>query len=166
MKRQINITKNITITVVTSGYSDRFLLHETTWAMTVYGRHGIDSTAQFSSEDQMHSMLRILGYSYNTIWKLDIKQKIHISGYVSPRHQQSRVISLDEYYSIKAYLLITRDADRYKPEHVQQQQQWLDEHPLHPDLKAIVDWQLTECDRKNKTFTTGAIPTGGKDNIP
>jgi len=148
-RAQMDITKHVTVKIVTSGYDDRFVTTDAIFTVKIYTKTGQTVDCKFSSEDQLRRFLTdIRGFTYKNAGRLPIKTVYMISGYLDNLHMQSRTITPHEVGIIHDYL-VCRNPRGYKSESIAEKQKFLDENPMHPDLLKIVQYQLSECDRLN-----------------
>lgn len=150
-RTQMKIKKKVLLKIVTSGYDDRFLHSDVSIYVTLYTKSGQTVTCNFNSEDQMIRFLTdVRGFTYANACKLPITTSYSISGYLDSQehHFQSRIITRYELGLIQDYLTC-RNPRGYTFQYIAEKQTYLDHNPMHPDLLAIVQYQLSECDRLN-----------------
>jgi len=158
MKTSVTIQRRLTI--VTSGYDDRFLASESTYTLRYSGVSGLPVEVHFHDERDTLSFLTDglgvdSGAAYDIVNSAEITRRM--SGYITPRHWQSTPVSVSDLESIKV-LLDLRTPDRFLPEYVEELRARLAARPVEGNLLAIVNYQLDECDRMN-TWKWGA-PNG------
>jgi hypothetical protein len=150
MEPTVSIHRDITI--VTSGYDDRFISTTSTYELKYKGTTGNMIEVHFHDErDALDFMQDGIGMEFGAAYDaVNKKAKTirHIAGWITPRHWSSMPISYDDLSSIQT-MLDLRTPARFYPEHIEKLQGRIEKHPIEGDLLAIVNYQLSECDRLN-----------------
>lgn len=146
----ITVTRSTRINIVTSGYSDRFIMQDATYRAEIYTDGGQSVSCSFDDRQKMISFLtNLIGLSFDDAYALIPEQSEYwISGKTDRRTHSSRKLTRQQAGMIETYLKVHHGSG-LKPEYMEQYQKLLAENPLDPDVLAIVQWQITECDRKN-----------------
>ena len=145
----IKIEKHTNVTIVTSGYADRWLKYTSTTTITVRGK-GKTAECRFQDSDSALDFLAILGMDLDEAWSTvhDAPTTRMMGASVSPRHWQSVVVTPAELQSVEAFLK-ARQPKSYTQEAIDKRLKWLNTHPVPETLMKIVEGQLAECDRQN-----------------
>lgn len=134
--------KIYTMTIRTSGYSDRYLHTD----LRVQ-----DGPAEFHDPEGHATYMSGLGYDYETAWdKAHNAPSVYIMrGKISQTAWKSLEINSDERRSIHAFLLLRGRLGTYTAEAIENAKAQLKNHPLTGDLLEIVKYQLRQCDISN-----------------
>lgn len=146
----ITVTRSTRINIVTSGYSDRFIMQDSTYTAKVYTEGGQSVSCSFDDRRKMIDFLTdLIGLSFDDAYALIPQEgEYWISGKTNQRTHSSRKLTRQQAGMIETYLKVHHSSG-LKPEYMEQYQNLLAESPLDPDTLAIVQWQISECDRKN-----------------
>lgn len=150
-KEEIEISSDTIVSVVTSGYSDRFLTGNTIYTVKYKNNNGKYIKVSFSDRDQVIDFLvDALGLSGRdaSIVTHDCKKSFYISGKVKINSSASLTISVDDVNTIDVYLK-NLNLDTYTDDYKKVIARQLTDHPLSEKIKNVVDWQIAECDRRN-----------------
>jgi hypothetical protein len=149
-KNDVTITKSTVVSVVTSGYSDRFLTTDTIWTVKVFTPNGQSTTCKFEAQDKVTDFLHnLLEFSFEDAFSmLPIETSFWITGKTNAQTHSSRSLTKEDVNTIVVYLNFNHGGS-YKEDYRHKMSEYLGKHPLSSEVFAIVQWQIAECDRKN-----------------
>lgn len=145
------IEKRTNVTIVTSGYADRWLKRTSTITITITVRgKGETAECRFQDSDGALDFLAALEMDFDEAWPIvnDAPTTHTMSANIAPRHWQSVIVTPAELQSVEAFLKVRR-AKGWTQEAVDKRLKWLNAHPVPNTLMKIVEGQLAECDRQN-----------------
>jgi len=137
--------KITTVTVVTSGYRDRFLFRESHIEDDDVIYRDTESYATYSTERGFES-------DYTKAWDKanDADSEIIITGKTAPTTTTTIRLTNEDVLSIDAFLKVNyADHGTYTNDAINGWREQLSSHPLPDDVYNIVRWQIAQCDMKN-----------------
>lgn len=149
-KNEVEVTKSTRLQIVTSGYSDRFPLYDTTYRVKVWTENGQSVECSFGDKSKAIGFLvNLLEFSFEDAYEMTPGDgDIWISGKTDRRTTSSRKLTVQQLRAVDLYLKVNH-GHGFRPEYADDARHQLAENPLEGDLLAIVLWQIAECDRKN-----------------
>lgn len=166
IENSVTIYHTINYEIVTSGYSDRFLMTDSKFRADVT-KKGFTATHHYNTREKLFRGLRqIFSWELNStedymekfkeILEKEIKT-LQIEGKPDTHTRSVINISEDDVKSIEAYLSLYKEKIHkkyfeigHKPEFIKNCQKQLENHPLSPKLYGIIKHQLKKCDDENR----------------